>query len=469
MQVLRRTLLRRVVLALLIALSIAWLVLILFQYAEVRLQESANPALREAAAQVADVLAGVDGPSEARIIGAAIDHSIVRVRQRRQIPGAVLLQIWDREHRSLVFSSAAAAGVVLQGDPARQATQILHGTSYQVVELDTSRWSILLAQSSLDTGWVLGSLSADLTKYVLIAFPFILLPIWLAVSRGLRPLRQLSERIARRSPEDLTPIGVEPRYEELKPLVVALDTLLAQLLRKIDNEQTFLATVAHELRTPLAVINAQATVLAKAANEQERLEAEQRMNAAIVRHSHLVHQLLVLARMETARPADVAEVDLVMLAREEIGNLVPAALAREIEIALEAPETMIFALEVSAFQSTLQNLLDNAIRYGRDGGRIVVELRRGDGILTLVVSDDGPGIADSDRARVFERFYRGTTQNRPGAGLGLTIVKLATARMGGGIRLSGRQDGRGCCFEVRIPAAFAIPPGKFTPSASTLR
>jgi two-component system sensor histidine kinase QseC len=238
----------------------------------------------------------------------------------------------------------------------------------------------------------------------------------------------------------------------LKPLVVALDTLLAQLLRKIDNEQTFLATVAHELRTPLAVINAQATVLAKAANEQERLEAEQRMNAAIVRRAHLVHQLLVLARMETAQPADVAEVDLAMLAREEIGNLVPAALAREIEIALEAPETLIFALEVSAFQSALQNLLDNAIRYGRDGGRIGVELRRGDGVLTLAVSDDGPGIADS--ARAFERFYRGPAQNRPGAGLGLTIVKLATVRMGGEIRLSSREDGRGCRFEVRIPAVL---------------
>lgn len=469
MPVLRQTLLRRVVLALLIAFSIAWLVLILFQYAEVRFRESANPALREAAAQVADVLTGVDVPSEARIIGAAIDHSIVRARQRLHIPGAVLLQIWDREDRSLVFSSPAAAGVMLQGDPAKQARQLLHGANYQVVELDTSRWSIFLAQSSLDTGWVLGTLSADLTKYVLIAFPFVLLPIWLAVSRGLRPLRQLSERIAGRSPEDLTPIGIEPRYEELKPLVVALDTLLAQLLRKIENEQTFLATVAHELRTPLAVINAQATVLAKAANEQERLEAEQRMNAAIVRHSHLVHQLLVLARMETARPADVAEVDLVMLAREEIGNFVPAALAREIEIGLEAPETMISALEVPAFQSTLQNLLDNAIRYGRDGGRIVVELRRGDSILTLVVSDDGPGIADSDQARVFERFYRGPTQNRPGAGLGLTIVKLATARMSGEIRLSSREDGQGCCFEVRIPEAFATPPGNFTRSASTLR
>ena len=358
MSLLRQTLLRRVVLALLIAFSIAWVVLILFQYAEVRFQESANPALHDAAAQVADVLTGVDDPSEARIISAAIDHSIARARQRRQIPGAVLLQVWEREDRSLVFSSPAAAGAVLQGDPARQTRQVLHGDSYEVVKLDTSRWSILLAQSSLDTGWVLGALSADLTKYVLIAFPFVLLPIWLAVSRGLGPLRQLSERIARRSPEDLTPIGIEPRYEELKPLVVSLDTLLAQLRRKIDNEQTFLATVAHELRTPLAVINAQATVLAKAANEQERLEAEQRMNAAIVRHAHLVHQLLVLARMETAQPADVAEVDLAMLAREEIGNLVPAALAREIEIALEAPETLIFPVEVSAFQSALQNLLD---------------------------------------------------------------------------------------------------------------
>jgi two-component system sensor histidine kinase QseC len=437
-------------------------VLIAYEYAEVRLQEDANPALERATAQVADILSAVDDPAEARTIVAAIDRSIGTARQRLHVPGAALFQVRDRRDRHLVFLSPAAAGATLLGDPSRQTKQVLHGQTYQVVQCDTPRWSASLAQPRIQSAWLLRSLSGDLTKYMLIAFPFALLPIWLAVTQGLRPLRRLSERIASRSSDDLAPVGIDPKYAELKPLVAAIDGLLAQMLRKIGSEQALVANAAHELRTPLAVISAQAHVLAKASNDQERSEAEQRMDVAISRTSHLVHQLLVLARMETEGRQGLNAVDLAQLARQELGYFVPVAMARNIEISLEAPEQLILPLEVHAFQSVLQNLIDNAVRYGRDGGRIVVELWfvcLGAGILMLSVSDDGLGIAESDRSRIFDRFYRGPKQDATGAGLGLTIVKQATARMGGEVRITSGLDGRGCRFDVHIPAA-PMPEGE---------
>ena len=131
--------------------------------------------------------------------------------------------------------------------------------------------------------------------------------------------------------------------------------------------------------------------------------------------------------------------------------MVPAALKRNMDISLVAPDELSFALEIHAFRSILQNLIDNAIRYGCEGGNIVVELQRRDGNLLLRVADDGPGISESERGRVFERFYRGSGRNDArGSGLGLTIVKQAATRLGGTIQVGPGLSGRGCSFVVEI-------------------
>lgn len=458
----RPTLARRMLFALLLAFCVVWLVLIAFQYVEVRIQEGASLGLQQAGTQVADILSSVDDPAEARIIVAAIDRAIRNARQRVHIPGTVLMQLWERNDSHLVFSSSRAVDVRLPPTPGHQSTQVDHGRIYEVVRSDTPRWSILVAQPRLESDWLLRSLSSDLTKYMLVAFPFLVLPMWLAITQGLRPLRQLSERIAARSSEDLTPLGVDPKHAELAPLVAALDGLLARLHHKIKGEEAFVANAAHELRTPLAVISAQAHVLVKGRTEEERSEAQRPMSAAIARASHLVHQLLVLARLEMAHSGSaLTAVDVAHLVREEIGSFVPAAMARNMEISLEGPETLVASLDVHALQSVLQNLVDNAIRYGCDNGRIVVDLSLlslAHNIIVLVVSDDGPGIAECDRSLVFDRFYRGQHHDARGAGLGLTIVKQAAARMGGVVQVMSGLEGRGCRFELQIPAQARLTP-----------
>ena len=213
----------------------------------------------------------------------------------------------------------------------------------------------------------------------------------------------------------------------------------------------FVANAAHELRTPLAVITAQAHTLVKASTAAEQGEAESRLNSAIERASHLIHQLLAVARLQMERPTELSTVDVTLLAQKELANFVPAALERNIDISLNAPDKLLFVLEVHTFRSILQNLIDNAIRYGREGGNVVVELQLREGALVLAVADDGPGIAVAERERVFERFYRGAGRNDArGSGLGLTIVKQAATRLNGRIEMSPGLGGHGCSFVVEI-------------------
>jgi signal transduction histidine kinase len=147
-------------------------------------------------------------------------------------------------------------------------------------------------------------------------------------------------------------------------------------------------------------------------------------------------------------------VDLAQLVRQTIAHFVPSASTRNIELEVEAPERVMLTLEVESFHSVLQNLVDNAIRYGRESGRVIVALlARGDAVM-LSVADDGPGIAQEERSRIFDRFYRAEgTADVPGTGLGLAIAKQAAARMGGALQMAPGLGGRGICFTLQIPPA----------------
>jgi signal transduction histidine kinase len=155
--------------------------------------------------------------------------------------------------------------------------------------------------------------------------------------------------------------------------------------------------------------------------------------------------------MEMARQERTVT-DVAQLVRQELVQFVPAAARRDMEVTLEAPDKLTFTLELHPLRSILQNLVDNAIRYGRDGGKIGVDLLLEAEKLVLTVVDDGPGIEPQARARVFDRFQRGTGHDVSGSGLGLTIVQQAATRMGGTVTLAAGPNGRGCSFIVSIPS-----------------
>ncbi len=133
-----------------------------------------------------------------------------------------------------------------------------------------------------------------------------------------------------------------------------------------------------------------------------------------------------------------------------LAQAAPRAMARRIELSLEAPDSLMRTVEVPALESVVQNLLDNALRYVQEGGTLVVTLRRETEGLILSVQDDGPGIAQDERSRVFERFYRGIGHEVTGSGLGLAIVQQAVARLGGSVHIGPGVAGRGVGFTVHL-------------------
>ena len=461
----RPTLVRRVVLALVLGFVLVWLVLVTRLYVMLLgqwQQDDRDFGSTQLGLNLHSIFDSVEEPTQANTLAAALERVRTANRLRGHSPFINSMQILDRRDRHLVYASPEIAGELLRGDPHHQHKQVVRGRDYDIFEVDTPRWEIVWARSipykpSRKFFWIVQAISADdLLVSLAFAFPCVLLPVWLAVAYGLRPLKQFSEHIRTRDTHDLSPVGINPRYAELAPLRASLDDLLSRLRHKIENEKALVANAAHELRTPLAVIAAQAHVLGNATTDRERRAAQHQMEATLERAAHLIHQLLLLERMEMAQQ-ERSVTDVAQLVRRELIQLVPAAVKRDMEVTLEAPDKLTLTLELHPLRSILQNLLDNAIRYGREGGKIGVDLRLEAGNLAITVADDGPGIEPEARARVFDRFQRGTGHEVSGSGLGLTIVQQAATRMGGTVTLTDGPDGRGCSFIVSIPPGSNHP------------
>jgi signal transduction histidine kinase len=325
------------------------------------------------------------------------------------------------------------------------------GRAYRLHETRGARWTLRMAEPVRTTGRFLSYNASFILEYLLLAAPFVLVPVWWSVRTGLKPLEQFARALKARRQGDLGPVGHAVRHRELQPLSDALEDLLAQLRQKLDRERVFVQDAAHEIRTPLAVVGTQAHVLAHAANAEERLRAQALLNQAIARASHLAQQLLLLATLDGDRRTEPRRIDVAQAVRVLLAQLAPQAMARGIELSLDAPDRLWSTVDEPALESIVGNLVDNAIRYGRAGGNVVASLRSDGERLLLHVRDDGPGIAPAEQARVFERFYRVAGTELPGSGLGLAIVQQAAARMGGYVTVTDGLAGQGVGFLVSLP------------------
>jgi signal transduction histidine kinase len=289
---------------------------------------------------------------------------------------------------------------------------------------------------------------------LVVGFPLLCIPIWLAVRTGLAPLLRLSRGLAGRAPGDLDPVRVKPLQHELVPLVEALNSTLARLSELLGRERAFLADAAHELRTPLAVISAQYDTLRQAPAGPERDEAMQRLSLGVARAARLVTQLLALATLEADVNTRLACVDLADQVRDCLALHAPEAAARDVELSYHGRDSLLSWCHGPTIETILHNLVSNAIRHGRPGGQVEVSLDREGDRCVLCVSDDGPGIGEPDRLQVFERFWRGAAAggaSPPGSGLGLAIVAAAARQIGGRVDLSTGLNGRGLKVTLSWP------------------
>jgi len=281
---------------------------------------------------------------------------------------------------------------------------------------------------------------------------------WYGIRRGLRPLERLREEIASRSPADLRPVVEEDKPQEIRPLVGALNQLLTRLNGAIDGQKRFIANAAHQLRTPLAGLKTHAELARRDPSQGEMRALLDMIAGETERTSHLVNQLLALARAEpeVGQVSGRDPVNLRDVATGAVQSWVPKALAKNIDLGFELEDAWTLG-DALLLRELLANLLDNAIAYTDPGGAVTVRTRAADGDVWLEVEDNGIGIPESERAHVFERFYRVTGTGGEGCGLGLAIVSEIADRHDAKVHIVTPSEGSGTCIRVvfRPLARFA--------------
>ncbi|MES2934202.1 MAG: HAMP domain-containing sensor histidine kinase [Pseudomonadota bacterium] len=449
-QWLRPTLARRVVIALGIAFLLDWGVLITYDYWSYKQGTRDGLQLKQIGTALDAALSELDDTDQAQLVVAATAVWIKTLRDSdSRLPGDLLFELRDRTGKLLYTSAPLNAWT--EQNMAKQAADknVLSGRNW-VYQRDLQHWSILITEPIVKDSAVLQLIGLLMLPYMLVTFPFVIVPVWLAVSQGLRPLRRLRDLVVARHSDDLSPIGLDAKYAELQPLVTAFEEMLGKLRHKVSRERAFVQDAAHELRTPMAVIATQAHVMSRSESALEREQARAHLEHAILRASHLTQQLLELATFDEVQLGQTKSVDVARLLRQLLAQQVVSALARRIDLSLDAPDTLYWPLDVEAFQSIVHNLIDNALRYIQPDGHVVATLESAAHSLTLSIADNGPGIAPELREQVFERFYRGSGHQVSGSGLGLAIVKQAAARMGCKVQISSGLEGRGCRFWLQI-------------------
>ena len=297
--------------------------------------------------------------------------------------------------------------------------------------------------------------SSTLSFYFLpliVCFPFLLIPAWFVTRHGLRPLGAIVQQIEARSGSELSALAASP-YVELSPLVESVNKLLHRLSQRLLREKEFLANAAHELKTPLAIIQLNSDALLGANDTARRQTAHAGLGEGLARATHTVHQLIALARSEADATTDAAQpLNLAELLRDRMVQVVQLALRRGIEIELQAPESCVLSLHRESMASLIDNLLDNAIKYSPQNSRVSVSLKSGtdEHGVQMCISDAGPGIPPALRRKVFERFSRVPGQDQSGSGLGLAIAELAAQRNDAAIVLETGALGVGLLARVEF-------------------
>lgn len=434
------------------AFAAVWVVLTGYAWVENDRAVTRDQPLRRFSEAVHRPLEQLSDPGQAR---AAVVTTLAWINERRsqgeRFPAGMDAELLAASGERVLASARLAH--IPDAAWARRERVELDGRAYQLHETRGPRWTLRVADPVRTTGRFLAYNASNILEYLLLAVPIVLLAVWWSVRRGLRPLEQFARALQQRGQGDLSPVAHPVRHRELVPLKDALDALLAQLRQKLERERAFVQDAAHEIRTPLAVVGTQAHVLAHADDAGERARSQELLNQAIARASHVAQQLLLLATLDAPAREAPRHVDVAQAVRGLLAQLAPQAMARGMELSLDAPDHLWATVDEPALVSVVGNLVDNAIRYGRAGGSVVVVLAQAGTGLQLQVRDDGPGIAPAERPHVFERFYRAPGQQQAGSGLGLAIVRQAALRAGGTVGFCEGLGGQGVGFALTLPAA----------------
>ena len=439
----QRTSLKQRLLALVLAaITLVWLGAAAFTYLDAReeFDEVLDAHLAQAAALL--VVQASHDLDELETEHAPLLHKYAR---------RVAFQVWEKGHQLRLHSANA---------PQQPLTNKEHGLSDTTI--DTHRWRVFstwdesgeylihVAERADVRDELARGIAGNLLRPLWFSLPLLALLLWIAVMRGLRPLDKLAREVERREPDNLAALDASSAPREVVPLIERLNRLFTRIDASMQKERRFTSDAAHELRTPVAAIKAQAQVARAATAEAERIRALDNAILGCDRAAHLIEQLLTLARVDTL-DRDVAEpCQLRDIAAETIAALAPAALGKGVQLELLAGNEVEVRGNPGLLRVLLRNLLDNAVKHTPPGTSVQVDITHEPGTACLSVSDNGPGIPEQERAKVLERFYRPLGMQASGSGLGLSIVKRIAEVHDATLQIQPVNEGRG----LRVTVAF---------------
>ncbi|HEX7910009.1 MAG TPA: ATP-binding protein [Paraburkholderia sp.] len=455
---------RRLALLVLASILLVWGVALVTSYRQAEREVSEWEEAR--LAELAQILALLDQHNLTTLANARID---VREEEKGGEAGANDSDDDDSLPRDALFQVRAANGDVLAGSPALHTlkawdlpvpavtgaqTLTLGGQIYHSFTLrDTSLGHIVRVFEPANTrSDLVSGIASRIARPTLMALPVLAILVWLSIGWSLEPLRVLSEAIRSRDVNRMAPIDIGHAPTEVRPLVDAINLMLSRLLRSLERERAFTADAAHELKTPLAAIKVQAQVALGEPDEARQRLAMERVVQGVDRSARLAEQLLLLARLDVhetitsapLKPATVAKDALLANERNAQQKNIRVVLTGDMRAEINAEPVLIGIL--------FDNLLDNAIKYGRAGGSIEVAVRHTDDRVQVTVRDDGPGVAPGDMARLTHRFFRATGNQATGSGLGLSIVARIAEHFGASLHLGTGIGEQGLAVEVSFPA-----------------
>jgi two-component system sensor histidine kinase QseC len=374
---------------------------------------------------------------EARLLLALASGSDPNLTDFRQRLENIETPARDGYEPKIEFQIGDAHGVILLRSDGAPRIPVMGAVGYADIERDGGSWRIFnfnvpdvpyrvqVAQTVQIRERVAVEVATQVVWPLAIILPILILSLYFAVRRGLLPLEALATEVSQLTPDTLQSLSGDKAPLEAKPLVLAINRLLARLTVTLEGERRFTADAAHELRTPLAALKVHSEVALASPTAEGRTHAIRQVKHGVDRAGHLVEQLLRLARLDPLAGLSHAQrFDLVQCIREAVAQGGSQGLAQDHEMVFELPQTpLLITGGPDLVGIVMRNLLDNAQRYSPSGTQVTVRLAVEADAVVLEVSDQGPGVAEQDLRRLTERFFRGQGPGVEGSGLGLAIVQ----------------------------------------------
>tara|TARA_R100000935_G_scaffold9668_1_gene19597 strand:- start:288 stop:1640 length:1353 start_codon:yes stop_codon:yes gene_type:complete len=360
-------------------------------------------------------------------------------------------QIWSLDGE-LIGKSGSAPTDSLSGRESGFSDSLVEGEEWRVYTVINEELGVrvMVGDSHTVRDRLVRDVTTGLVLPALMILPVLAGLIWLSVRSGLRPLERLADGLSQRSADDLSAVEEIAMPREIRPVGVALNGLFARVNTQREREKAFTSFAAHELKTPLAGIKTQAQIASIAPDEATRKTALAHIQKGIGRTDRMVRQLLSLASLDRPDVGKTQEVYLPTLNQDVVQDLTRLAGAKDVAISVSERSQISVQTDPTFLSVALRNVIENAIAAAPENSEVSILYEATTDIVAISVLDRGPGIAEADRTRITDRFFRGPDASGEGSGLGLAIVETAIKRLGGQLQFVSRAGG-GEVVRLEIP------------------